>query len=290
MSISVEAETITPTEAAALLRKSEGQPQRALSDLLVRKLAHAIEAGDWLLTHQGIALDDAGVVLDGQHRLHAIVLADTPVQIMVARGVDPAGFGVFDTGRSRTTGDALRIAGYGSGAHLAAAARYLLAYDDVVGTTERLRAHTRLISSTDVLHLMESDRGNSLMQAYHVADRVAGHGWSRTGFRTWVTAAIVVLTEGPPSHELVLEFCERMYDGANLSPGSPILALRRYCMSDGGLIRTAHGIRGDVGIAVTIKAFNAWNAGTVRELMVFRSGVEAMPAVEAVMPGGILAN
>jgi hypothetical protein len=286
----LDVETITPNEAEAWLRKSEGQIQRTPSSALVAKLAHAITAGQWQLTHQGIALDDAGVVLDGQHRLQAIIRAGIPVQMIVARGVDPDTFGAMDTGRSRNTGDALKIAGYTNGPLVAAAARYLLAYDRAVGTTFSLRTFTREVTTIDVLNLLETERGQNVMHAASVAERIAYRGFSRPGFRTWMTAGIVVLHEGPPADELVLEFLERMHDGAGLPAGSPMLALRRYLMSDAGLVRIAHGYRGDVGIAVTIKAFNAWNAHETRALMTFKPGIEPMPAVLPVMPGGFLAN
>lgn len=286
----LEVETITPNDAAAWLRKSEGQLQRTLSELLVNRLTAAIEAGEWRLTHQGIAIDDAGVVLDGQHRLHAIVRADRAVPMLVARGVDPAGFSVFDTGRARTTADSLRVAGYANGPAIASAARYLLAYDEVVGTTTTLRSRTRLLSTVHVLELLDSDRGATLLQAVAAADRVAGRGLSRVGFRTWLAPVIVAMHEGPPDDSLALEFLERLHDGASLPPGSPILALRRFLMSDGGLIRHQAGLRADVGMGVTIKAFNSWNAHADRQLAVFRAGVEPMPRVEAVMPGGFLAN
>jgi hypothetical protein len=286
----VEIETITPNDAAAMLRKSEGARQRSLSEIAVEKMARAIAAGEWRVTHQGIAVDDAGVVLDGQHRLHAIVRADQAVTMMVTRGVDPALFDVLDTGRARTTADTLRIAGYPGGPALAAATRYLLAYDQIVGTTGTLAARTRLMTTPLVMSVVESERGDHIMQAVHVADRVAYRGLSRGGFKSWLTATIVVMHEGPPDDSLVLEFLERVADGAGLPAGSPILALRRYLMSDQGLIRTSSGVRPDIGMAVTIKAFNGWlNKGT-RTLMTFKPGVEKMPAVAAVMPGGILEN
>ena len=40
-------------------------------------IARDMKAGHWRLTHQGIAFDPAGVLIDGQHRLWAIVESDT---------------------------------------------------------------------------------------------------------------------------------------------------------------------------------------------------------------------
>jgi hypothetical protein len=52
-----------------------------LSKRTVRDFAEAMRRGDWRLTHQGIAFDASGALVDGQHRLAAIVEADVPVEI-----------------------------------------------------------------------------------------------------------------------------------------------------------------------------------------------------------------
>lgn len=53
--------------------------------------------GDWLVTHQGIAFDTRGVLVDGQHRLGAVVEADVTVKIAVFTDVEPDTFDVLDT-------------------------------------------------------------------------------------------------------------------------------------------------------------------------------------------------
>jgi len=96
----------------------------------------------------------------------------------------------------------------------------------------------------------------------------------------------LILKESPVDDGLCLEFVERLRDGASLPLGSPILALRRHLSSDQGLIRTNGGERAQTGLAMMIKAFNAWLEGGTRQLMSFRVGVERMPAVVPTLPGG----
>jgi hypothetical protein len=40
--------------------------------------AAQMQAGSWKLTHQGIAFDEYGNLVDGQHRLYAVILSGTP--------------------------------------------------------------------------------------------------------------------------------------------------------------------------------------------------------------------
>lgn len=274
----VETVLLTPEDAQKLLAVSDGQAQRPLRAGAVERLAHAIAVGDWKVTHQAIALDPSGLVLDGQHRLHAIVRAGVPVQVQLARDVPRATFDVIDTGAPRSPGDVLRIAGHVNTHILAAACRMNLAYDVVVGTTDTFKVARGSFTTTDVLREADSDRGLVTHQAIPVASSIA-RTLGRSGFGAWLATAITVLRTTPDiSPTIALDFLTALRDGVNLSPGSPILALRRYLSSDRGLIYTPGGERAQVGLATTIKAFNRWSAGDTSQLVTFRVGIERFPA------------
>ena len=66
-------ETITPSIAAAWLARNMNN--RRPNQRIIDELAAAITAGLWHTTHQGIAFDELGQLIDGQHRLLAIVKA-----------------------------------------------------------------------------------------------------------------------------------------------------------------------------------------------------------------------
>src|SRR5256885_4562153 len=70
--------TITPKKAAEYLERNTAN--RPLSAKTVRDFAAAMRRGEWQVTHQGIAFDTTRALVDGQHRLAAIVQADVPVQ------------------------------------------------------------------------------------------------------------------------------------------------------------------------------------------------------------------
>src|SRR3954453_2941387 len=101
---------------------------RPLSRSTVRSFAEAMRRGDWLVTHQGIAFDTAGVLVDGQHRLAAIVEADLPVEVTVFTEVEPDTFDVLDTGKRRNAADVLAIEGEKSTTLLAAMVRTIWLY------------------------------------------------------------------------------------------------------------------------------------------------------------------
>jgi hypothetical protein len=284
----VEVVQVTPQMARDWLYRSADQRQRSLSTQRVDRIAHDIITGQWKMTHQPVALDTEGIVIDGQHRLAAVGKAKTAVQMLVAYDADPNTFDVIDTGAARTPADTLRIAGYANSAHVAASARMLLAYDEVKGTNRTFAAVTRLISTTDVVKLIESDRGDELLDSIPYASQIAGQ-WGRYGTKAWLAAAIQILKDAGVPKPTVSNYCERLKDGAMLKPGSPILAMRRYIMSDTGLVKVQGGHRATVGVGMFIKTFNRHHVGddSVR-LATFKPTIERMPFVVPV--GGDLSQ
>jgi hypothetical protein len=273
----VETVELTPEDASKLLAVSEAQVQRNLRKSVVDRLAHAILTDQWRLTHQAIALDASGVVIDGQHRLHAIVRANRTVRVQIARDVPRNTFDVIDTGASRSPGDILRIAGYANVNILAAAARMVLTYDEVVGTTDSFNAVRTRFSAADVLTEVETDRGLILQQAISPAQHIA-QTIGRSGFATWLSALIVILRTTEGVHPvLALDFLTALRTGENLGVESPILTLRRYLSSDGGMIRAPQNERPQIGLATSVKAFNRWSAGDTSRLVTFKIGIERMP-------------
>ena len=80
--IRTETILVTPEMARRWLdsnTRSNRRPSAKTVDAYAREMA----AGRWLVTHQGIAFNQAGELVDGQHRLLAIIEADVNVLMMV---------------------------------------------------------------------------------------------------------------------------------------------------------------------------------------------------------------
>lgn len=98
---------MTPEMASALLSRNESN--RNLRKYWVGELASAIKSGEWKLTHQGVAISKSGRLLDGQHRLQAIVSAGIAVPITLSENCDEESFAYIDKGVKRSIGDSLGI-------------------------------------------------------------------------------------------------------------------------------------------------------------------------------------
>lgn len=102
---------VTPDMASNWLTMNKNN--RKVLKERVREYAQAMLAGRWSLTHQGIAFDTAGNLLDGQHRLMAIVMAGIPIEMNVTFGVEHKDGEVLeiDVGRNRTYKNIVEMTG-----------------------------------------------------------------------------------------------------------------------------------------------------------------------------------
>lgn len=103
-------ETITPQTAAEYL--SHNAPNnRRIKRAHVEMLARDMQSGEFKTTHQGIAFDKNGMLIDGQHRLQAVLMAGVPVKMVVSRNCETTTLTSLDRGESRTLHDAFTILG-----------------------------------------------------------------------------------------------------------------------------------------------------------------------------------
>jgi hypothetical protein len=94
---------VTPELARQWLEAD--QHNRQIRPTHVRTLAREMTEQRWRATHQGIAFSDHGRLIDGQHRLQAIVMSDVPAMLMVFVDMPDDMFGALDRGARRKHAD-----------------------------------------------------------------------------------------------------------------------------------------------------------------------------------------
>lgn len=100
-------ETITPQTAATWLKANRlNRPVRAAH---VTFLAREMQEHRWMLNGQAIIICDNEDVLDGQHRLLAIIESGETIRSLVIYGVKREAFKTIDTGIVRTAADAISV-------------------------------------------------------------------------------------------------------------------------------------------------------------------------------------
>lgn len=89
---------------------------RKCDDEVVNAYARDMLNGTWVATHQGVAFNDRDELIDGQHRLRAIVLSGKTIRMMVTFGLpskiegsEMTTMDAVDRGRPRSVADQLKI-------------------------------------------------------------------------------------------------------------------------------------------------------------------------------------
>lgn len=111
--------TITPAIAEKMLGQNHGN--RPLRPRKIANYARDMRNGAWLTSGDSIKFDWNGRLIDGQHRLEAIISSGVAIRVLVVKGLEPAVQRVLDTNVRRSPSDALKFAGHGYNATVAAA-------------------------------------------------------------------------------------------------------------------------------------------------------------------------
>jgi hypothetical protein len=258
----ITTETITPAKAKEYL--AHNQDNRNLRKKRILSYATQMKRGQWKATGDPIRFASSGRLLDGQHRLQAIVESGVTIPMVVIRGLEEETFKVLDSGLGRSPADALGISVTNAN-NKAAACRLLFVVD--VGGDPRKTEDMQIVTRIDVAdyyatHQEDIDAANLIGSRMYTQF----HGGNRTA---WIAMACLVQRANATHAD---EFLEGIYTGANLAPGDPRLALRNYLANNRRLPTAGHHL------GMLIKAWNAWMKGESRVVMVLRDD-ETFPEV-----------
>lgn len=105
-----EEKVITPDDAIKWLE--ERAENRPVSDRVVKDYARQMKEGWWQDTPQGIAFGQDGKLIDGQHRLWAIVESKVSIKMNIIWDVPPQSFHIIDRGLPRSVAFITRVPTY----------------------------------------------------------------------------------------------------------------------------------------------------------------------------------
>lgn len=124
---SCEIITIGKSLAEEMLEARDGK-NRSVYKILVNRYSKSILRGEWTLTDQGIGFSKDGLLLNGQHRLLAVMKAEREIRSVVVYGLDKKARDNVDIGRARTDGDSLSMLGFTNYDVCSGSIGYILGY------------------------------------------------------------------------------------------------------------------------------------------------------------------
>jgi len=250
---------ITPAIAEEYLTKND--KNRNLSATHVSFLAAQMTAGEWRDTGDNIKFDTNGKLIDGQHRLAALVQSGMSFDFIVAQGFDPEVINYLDTGKIRNASDVLRLNGHTNTNSLAALVKLMIAYDKgyYADTRGGHRKYGNLITNNSVLEYCES---NHAMECLNQGERYR-HEFkylpsSQLGFLYYVFSRI--------DQEDCLRFMDGLCFGIGLTMDSPVRLCREKLID---IKMNKSGITWLIKLKHIFRAWNYWRKGkSVKSLII----------------------
>lgn len=128
MSVTTKIEKVTPRLAEKYLQQNDGNFRKTDIER-VRRYSKEMADGKFVLNGSSIVFSSSGRLLDGQHRLKAVVESGVTVQMVVVTGVAEDSAWSMDRGQPRTVAQWLSHLGVKNCNVVAACARLTVAHD-----------------------------------------------------------------------------------------------------------------------------------------------------------------
>ena len=213
----IRTEIVNPERAKFYLEKN--QKNRNLRPKIVNFYADQMTKGVWLEDNgDTIRISKAGYLLDGQHRLSAIVKAGVSLKLTIAYDIVDNAFEFIDIGTARHAGDILSISGVKKPNVIASIIKEYNGLKHGISSGSR----TIKLSNHEVLEIYKTDP-----EKYDFAAKKAMHFYS--SFNGIVTPTVLgsyylYLKDYSPNR--VDDFFEKLCTGANIGIDDPIMILR----------------------------------------------------------------
>lgn len=255
---------VTPEVANEFLGKNH--KNRKLSEFVVTSLANQMSRDLWHYDGSPIRFDWDGNLIDGQHRLNAIVKSGVSQTMHVVEGLDPATQVTMDTGRKRSFSDTLHMAGLDNSKALAAIVQvsYRWYVQDVRSSAlfgGLGQYGSSALQRNDLLEFHELFAKDFAFAAEYAeaTRRILPVPARMIGLFAWLLVQ-------SRYKEKAYNFLERLKDGDGLEKGSPILALRNTYIGSRGEKTSKDMWR---ALAQGIHAWNLYVAG--KEITLLRT-------------------
>lgn len=240
-------EEFTPEKAEDALRFNTNN--RGVRRRLVDRLSRDMKNGFWRHTGETIKFSRKGRLIDGQHRLLAVVESGTPVWFDVIRGLEDDVQMVIDTGSARTAGDALKMSlGVSNGSGVAAAARLA-----ILARRGNPNDRTQSTSHSETQEFVA--KNPSIIESVLEASRYKPHISIRPAALAYAHFEMSLI-----DREEADSFWRDVAYGENLHRNDPAMTLSRHLR---GLskIPSANGVPNDLSLSASFKMWNARRRG-----------------------------
>jgi len=218
---SFERVELTPHMAKEFLKRNTDNFRR-LDAARVDHYAKDMRNGVFRFNGDSIKFDREGLLIDGQHRLAAVVKSNTSIDTIIVRGVEPESALTIDDGKPRQASDWLRHKHVKNANNIAAISRYCLIAKR--GLWKNQSVGKGYITRSDIIQYALQHNDN-LQGAYKLA--ASGKRYLPASFLGALTYIAVGERCNPADNTTVSWFCRGLATGLDLCDTDAVYHLRQ---------------------------------------------------------------
>lgn len=240
--------TLTPELAKELLKKNKNN--RKLNKAHVNRLSDEMSQGNWSYTGDAIKISSADLLVDGQHRLEAVIDSGVSIDIELITGVNTDSFSKIDSGLKRTAGQVVQMGGIKNPNNVAAIAKIMLNIKDNGGLNRKFSVTPKRYSNCLI-----SNEAASICHDIEASGIITK--MRREKINTPTQAAMFWLYTNNDK-ELVARFVDHISNGLFTSQDDPCKRLKDKLIDMRGSTSMTFAT---TAMALTFKAWNAFICG-----------------------------
>ena len=265
--ITTKVKCITPDKACRML-DNKNTMNRNIDQKRVEKYARDMKSGRWMLNGSTIVIAKDGTILDGQHRLWAVIIAGVPVFFLIVYNADKNCIDTLDTGMARTSRHIMQIARSEHSKTAAVLTKLLWLHDLVDGNLTPKTCRTE-VSNARLLSFYEQNR-----EMIEEAATVAEHGGHHF-VKSHMALAYCIIGRKTNYRDKLGLFFDTIKTGAYITEKHPIMTLRARLFDNR---MRARKLSVQETLAAYIRVWNAYVRG--KDLTTIRwNASEPMPEV-----------
>lgn len=256
---------ITPELAKEYLATNihNRNPREYKVDTIVRDMIN----GAWQFNGDPIRFDVNGNLIDGQHRLYAIIKSGCTIKMLVIYGLPASTQETVDIGAKRTLSDALKLRGEKYHCHIPSITRKIYLWEGGVrGSGLGTGAKNASASNAQILQFFETHSE----EIREIAKRVSNY--QKTIDLPISAMGLAMHLFNNIDYDDSMMFFERLASDVGHEEGEPILALRRRLQKHRETSNRYERATDFYLIAITIKAWNAYRKGQAIERLQWKAG------------------
>ena len=223
--IQVKIELMTVNKAKLILTRNKSN--RPLNQDNISFICHAMKQNNFMFTGESIIIGKNGDLMDGQHRLEALIITGKEQYFVVVSNVNNDAFKHIDIGKTRSAGDVLSIQNIVNPNSYASIARFIINFNR--GGFEKAASKM----SNKKLKISNAEISDFVLKRHPSLTKSREYGFAKANVLlpgNTLSAFHYIFKQ--IDNDAACDFCNKFSDGKELEKNDPIFLLRQELKND----------------------------------------------------------